>query len=143
MMSELKTQRTDADVDAFLGAIETPQRQADCRQLVQLMQEVTGEAPAIWGTSIVGFGRYHYRYRSGREGAWFLTGFAPRKPNLTLYIMSGFDEYDGLMARLGKHTTGISCLYVKKLSDLDLDVLRELVARSVAHMRSVDVTPAA
>lgn len=92
----------------------------------------------MWGDSIVGFGHYHYKYASGREGDWMLTGFAPRKRNLTLYIMSGFEEYDDLMQKLGKHSTGKSCLYINKLEDIDLDVLRELVGRSVQHMRETN-----
>ena len=99
------------------------------------MQRVTGEPPTMWGDSIVGFGSYHYVYDSGREGDWFLTGFSPRKRNLSLYIMAGFSDYDELMERLGKHKTGKSCLYVNRLSDIDLDVLEALVRQSVAHMR--------
>ncbi len=99
------------------------------------MREITGDEPAMWGPSMVGFGRYHYKYASGREGDWFVAGFSPRKQNLTLYIMSGFSGYDELMARLGKHTTGKSCLYIKRLEDVDLAVLEELIRRSVAHVR--------
>lgn len=98
------------------------------------MQEVTGAEPRLWGSSIVGFGDYHYKYESGREGDWFVTGFSPRKQNLTLYIMAGFDNYDQLLSRLGKYKTGKSCLYINKLDDVDLDVLKELVAQSAAHM---------
>jgi hypothetical protein len=108
----------------------------DARAVAKLMQDVTGEKPVMWGASMVGFGRYHYRYASGREGDWFLTGFAPRKKELTLYIMAGFERYDALMARLGKFKTGKSCLYVKRLSDIDPDVLRELVGESVAYMKA-------
>ncbi|NDJ60850.1 MAG: DUF1801 domain-containing protein [Chloroflexi bacterium] len=97
-----------------------------------LMQEVTGEPPVMWG-SIVGFGRYHYRYASGREGDWFLAGFAPRKQNLSLYITAGFDEYGELLEKLGKHKIGKACLYIKKLADVDETVLRELVKRSAEH----------
>jgi hypothetical protein len=135
-MSDLKTRPTDDSVAAFLDQVEDPDRRADCQAVLELMRDVTGEEPKMWGGSIVGFGTYHYRYESGREGDWFLTGFSPRKQNLTLYIMAGFDRYDELMARLGKHKTGKSCLYVKKLADLDHDVLRELVASSLAHMRA-------
>jgi hypothetical protein len=102
---------------------------------MELMREVTGEEPTMWGSSIVGFGSYHYKYASGREGDSCLTGFSPRKQNLVLYIMGGFEQYDALMAKLGKHTTGSACLYIKRLSDLDLGVLRELVAESVDHMK--------
>jgi hypothetical protein len=98
------------------------------------MREVTGVEPVMWGDSIIGFGKYRYKYASGREAEWFLTGFAPRKQSLTLYIMSGFDEYDNLLDQLGKHSTGKSCLYVKKLDDIDMDVLRDLVEQSVDHM---------
>ncbi len=97
------------------------------------MKEITGEEPTLWGDSIVGFGRYHYTYESGREGDWFLTGFSPRKQNLTLYIMAGFDDYDDLMNKLGKYKTGKSCLYVKKLQDIDLPILKQLIKQSVVH----------
>ena len=133
-MAELKTQPTDADVAAFLNGVEPESKRADCFAVKSLMEEATGAPAQMWGSSIVGFGRYHYKYASGREAEWMLTGFAPRKQSLTLYIMDGFDGYDELMARLGKHTTGKSCLYIKKLADVDMDVLRELVAKSVAHM---------
>ncbi|MCO5207271.1 MAG: DUF1801 domain-containing protein, partial [Anaerolineae bacterium] len=95
---------------------------------------VTGEPGALWGTSIVGFGTYHYKYASGREGDWFVTGFSPRKQNMTLYIMPGFEQYNDLLSKLGKHKTGKSCLYINKLDDVDLDVLRELVAQSADYM---------
>lgn len=98
------------------------------------MREVTGEEPSMWGTSIVGFGSYRYTYASGREGEWPLTGFSPRKQNLTLYIMSGFDSYADLLADLGKFKTGKSCLYINKLEDVDLDTLRELISQSLKHM---------
>ena len=135
-MAELKTKENDQSVEAFLAGIEDAQKQADCRALVAIMQEATGAAPRMWGDSIVGFGHYHYKYASGREGDWFLTGFAPRKQNLTLYIMAGFDNYEALLGRLGKHTTGKSCLYVKRLADVDMPVLTELVVESVAHMKA-------
>jgi hypothetical protein len=135
-MAELKTKPTDDSVQAFLDGIDSDDRRNDCIAVTQLMRDVTDEEPRMWGPSIVGFGSYHYRYASGREGDWFLTGFSPRKRDLTLYIMAGFDRYDELMGRLGKHSTGKSCLYVKHLADIDVDVLRELVGASVAHMRS-------
>ncbi len=133
-MAELKTQENDASVEAFLASVDHDKRREDSFAMLALMKEVTGEEPRMWGTSIVGFGHYHYKYKSGREGEWFLTGFSPRKQNLTLYIMSGFDDYDALLARLGKYKTGKSCLYVNKLEDVDPEVLKELVRRSVAHM---------
>ena len=135
-MAELKTKPHGGDVDAFLDAIENETRRRDCRALRELMSEITGEPPRMWGPSIVGFGSYHYRYASGREGDFFLAGFSPRKQNLTLYVMAGFSRYDDLMARLGKHKTGKSCLYVKKLADVDMDVLETLVRSSVEHLRS-------
>ena len=98
------------------------------------MQEVTGEPPVMWGDSIVGFGTYHYRYKSGREGDWPRTGFSPRKQYLAIYIMPGFDSYEALLARLGKHRTSVSCLYINKLADVDLDVLREIIAESHQEM---------
>lgn len=134
-MTELKTQPTDSSITDFLDSVEDEQKRADAYAIMELMREVTGETPQMWGDSIVGFGSYHYVYESGREGDWFLVGFSPRKRNLTLYIMSGFDEYDGLLDRLGKHSTGKSCLYVKRLSDVEEDALRELVQKSVQHMR--------
>ncbi len=133
-MAELKTQENDASVEVFLASVDHDKRREDSFAMLALMKEVTGEEPRMWGTSIVGFGHYHYKYKSGREGEWFLTGFSPRKQNLTLYIMSGFDDYDALLARLGKYKTGKSCLYVNKLEDVDPEVLKELVRRSVAHM---------
>ena len=137
-MAELKTKENDQSVEAFLSSIDDAQKQADCRALVAIMQEATGAAPRMWGDSIVGFGHYHYKYASGREGDWFLTGFAPRKQNLTLYIMAGFDNYEALLGKLGKHTTGKSCLYVKRLADVDMPVLTELVVESVAHMKATN-----
>lgn len=130
----MKTKQNDASVNAFLNGVEDEARREECRIVLKLMQEVTKSEPKMWGGSMIGFGSYHYKYESGREGDWFLTGFSPRKQNLTLYIMAGFDRYDGLLAKLGKFKTGKSCLYVKRLSDIDLSVLRELVATSVKHM---------
>jgi hypothetical protein len=137
-MTELKTKRNDASVEAFLNTVENQQKRQDSFVLLELMKEVTGEQPEMWGESIVGFGSYHYTYASGRAADWMLSGFSPRKQNLTLYIMAGFEHYDDLLKRLGKHSTGSSCLYIKKLNDVDLDVLRELVAQSVAHMKATN-----
>ena len=105
-MAELKTKPTNHSVEAFLNSVADDQKRQDSFTILNLMAEVTGDEPQMWGDSIVGFGRYHYKYASGREGDWFLTGFSPRKQNLTLYIMAGFDEYDNLMAQLGKYKTG-------------------------------------
>jgi len=137
-MAELKTQESDASVDDYLNSVEDEKKRDASFKVKALMEEVTGEEARMWGDSIVGFGRYKYKYASGREGEWMITGFAPRKRNLTLYIMSGFDEYDDLLAKLGKHSTGKSCLYINKLEDIDMDVLRELVAKSVQHMKETN-----
>ncbi len=134
-MAELKTKPSDDDVAAFIAAIPDETQRQDAATLAALMERATGSPPALWGGKMVGFGSYHYHYASGREGDWFVVGFAPRSRNLTLYIMNGFDGYTELLGRLGKHSTGKSCLYVKGLADLDLDVLTELVNRSVAAVR--------
>jgi hypothetical protein len=137
-MAELKTQPTDQDVIAFLNGIPDEKKRRDSFTILELMQQVTQSKPVMWGDAIIGFGSYHYCYESGREGDWFLTGFSPRKQNLTLYIMSGFDQYEALLARLGKHTTGKSCLYIKRLEDVDLSTLEELVRLSVENLASYD-----
>ena len=142
-MSDLKTRPTASSVDAFIDAVGDEHRRADCRAVARLMAEVTGAEGVMWGTSIVGFGNYHYRYASGREGDFFEAGFSPRKRALTIYVMAGFAEYEDLLARLGKHSTGKSCLYVKRLADVDLDVLREMLIRSVATIRAKYPQPVA
>ena len=133
-MAELKTQRNKASVNAFLNSVENPQRRKDAKTVLGLMKELTGLKPEMWGTSIVGFGTYHYKYASGREGDFMLVGFSPRKQNLTLYIMPGFERYPSLMKKLGKHSTGKSCLYINKLEDVDLSVLSDLIKSSVKYM---------
>jgi hypothetical protein len=135
-MAELKTKINDASVEDFLNNVADEKRRRDCCTVLELMREVTGEEPQMWGASIVGFGSYSYKYASGREGEWPLTAFSPRKQNLTLYIMSGFTNYDVLMAQLGRHKTGKSCLYINKLEDINLVVLRELVTQSIAHVKA-------
>lgn len=130
-MAELKTKPTEASVEGFLAGVTDDERRADCQALVKLMQRATRAKPRMWGPSIVGFGSYRYKYDSGREGEWFLAGFSPRKSDLTLYIMSGLGPHAGLLRKLGKHKTGKSCLYLKRLADVDLDVLRELVLRGM------------
>jgi hypothetical protein len=134
-MTELKTKRNKGDVEAFLNNVSDERKRQDSFTILELMKQVTGKEPEMWGDSIVGFGSYHYTYASGREGDWFLTGFSPRKQNLTLYIMAGFDGYDQLLRKLGKHSTGKSCLYIKKMDDVDTDVLEELVKKSVKRMQ--------
>ncbi|MBK6458236.1 MAG: DUF1801 domain-containing protein [Gemmatimonadetes bacterium] len=133
-MAEPKTTRTTASVAAFLAAIEDPKRRADALAVKRLMEQASGEKAAMWGTAIVGFGSYHYVYASGQGGDWPLVAFSPRKQNLVLYIMPGFDRYSELMARLGKCKTGKSCLYLNSLRDVDVSVLEELVRASVRHM---------
>ena len=135
-MAELKTKVNDANVEAFLNAVPDEKKRADALRLMQIMREVTGEEPRMWGDSMVGYGSYHYKYASGQEGDWPLTAFAPRKANLTLYITPGFERYEELLGRLGKFTTGKACLYVKRLSDVDEATLRELVRQSVEVMRA-------
>lgn len=134
-MAELKTKLNDKSVEAFLNRIANAEKRADCFEILKVMKQATKQEPKMWGDSIVGFGNYHYKYESGREGDWFVTGFSPRKQNLTLYIMSGFERYDELLKRLGKHSTSKSCLYIKKLSDVDVKVLQELVTESVKVMK--------
>jgi hypothetical protein len=137
----MKTRATDASVDGFLYSIPDAARRQDCLRLLEIMKRVTGAEPRLWGAGMVAFGSYHYRYESGREGDWFVTGFSPRKGDLTLYIMAGFDRYPELLERLGRFKTGKSCLYVRKLADVDEKVLVELIAASVDHMRrTYDVT---
>ena len=133
-MTELKTKRNKGDVKAFLNSVPDEKKRQDSFEVLELMTEVTGMQPEMCGDSIIGFRSYHYKYASGREGDWFMTGFSPRKQNLTLYIMPGFEKYDQLLGKLGKHSIGKSCLYIKKLEDVDTDVLKELVKRSVEHM---------
>ena len=137
-MSELKTQRTGQSVDEFLLAIPDEQKRRDCVTLIDLMREATGSEPVVWSSGIVGFGTYRYRYASGQSGEWFLTGFAPRKQNVTLYIMAGFEQYDDLMQRLGTYKTGKACLYIKRLADVDLAVLKQLVVESARHMAATN-----
>lgn len=130
-----KTVPEDAGVEAFIESIEDSDRRADCVRIARIMAQATGSPATMWGASMVGFGSYHYRYASGREGDWFLTGFAPRKSNISLYLMAGFYRFDSLMRDLGKYKTGKSCLYVKQLADIDEAVLVELVTESVAWVR--------
>ncbi len=134
-MSGNKTVETNASVADFINAVDDPIRRADCRKVAAMMRKATGKRAKMWGTSIVGFGRYHYRYASGREGEFMLTGFSPRKRDLTLYIMPGFSGYPTLMKKLGKFKTGKSCLYIRSLDDVDEAVLQQLIDASVGHMR--------
>ena len=133
-MTEMKTKQTEASVAAFLKGVGDETRRQDCEILAAIMKRAAKAEPKMWGTSIVGFGSYHYKYASGREGDWPVTAFSPRKQDLTLYIMAGFDRYEALLTKLGKHKTGKSCLYIKRLADVDLAVLKELITASVKHM---------
>jgi hypothetical protein len=139
-MGENITKATDADPADFIAGVEHPTRRADAMTLLEMMQRVTGCRPRMWGPSIVGFGRYHYRYESGREGEFMLTGFSPRARNLVVYVLPGYDDIGDDLAELGKHRIGKSCLYINKLADVDLDVLERIVADGVARMRRDDTT---
>ena len=129
-MSGNKTIPNSASVDGFLYKISQPQKKEDAIFLLEMMKEITGEIPVMWGPSIIGFGSYHYKYASGREGDMMLTGFSPRKQNFSLYIMAGFERYETLLEKLGKHGKGKSCLYIKRLADIDIDVLKALITSS-------------
>lgn len=133
--AELKTKVNNASVEGFLNSVKDEQTREDCFEILKMMKQVTKEEPKMWGSSIVGFGSYHYKGASGREGDWMLTGFSPRKQNLSLYLMHGFDEQKDLLIKLGKHKTSMGCLYIKKLDDVDKKVLKELVAGSVKRMK--------
>lgn len=129
-----KTVKTDQSVADFLEKIDDETQKRDCFTILNLMGRLSGSHPKMWGSSIIGFGDYHYRYESGREGDFFRIGFAPRKGKLSLYIMSGFSNYDELLAKLGKHKTGKSCLYIKRLDDVDMNILEEICRRSLDYM---------
>ena len=130
-MAELKTRPNNQNVDDFLKKVSDPAKRKNCHRVLDIMKQITQQEPKMWGDSMVGFGNYHYQYTSGREGNWFLTGFSPRKQSLTIYIMSGFDQFEHLMSQLGKYKNSKSCLYVKKLDDIDLGILKELIAESI------------
>jgi hypothetical protein len=135
MAYEAKTKPTEFSVADFIAAVEDPQRRADSETLCALFEELSGEPPVMWGPSIVGFGRYQYRYASGHEGEWARIGFSPRKGNLSVYIMSGFKGREALVARLGKVKTSVSCLYINRLDKIDMEALRELAVQSLDYMR--------
>ncbi len=134
-MSENKTQPTNKSVIDFINSVENETKRDDCHTLLKIMKDITGHEPVMWGDSLIGFGNYHYKYDSGREGDFFIAGFSPRKTALTIYIMSGFGKHEQLMAKLGKYKTGSSCLYVNKLAVIDIEVLKELIQASVNYMR--------
>ena len=135
-MAELKTKKNDGDVARFISSVEHETRRGDAESLLVLMEEATSEPGTMWGDSMVGFGSYDYTYPSGRSGTWFAVGFSPRKQNTVVYVMPGFERYEELMAKLGKHKVGKSCLYINRLADVDMDVLKELIAESFMLMKS-------
>jgi hypothetical protein len=130
-MVELKTRPTDASVEKFLEAVEHPRKKLDSLELLKIMKEVTQEKPVMWGPSIIGFGTYHYKYASGREADWLKVGFSPRKRSLTVYLAPGLDEISDLLEELGKHRVGKGCLYINKLSDVNTDILKKIIKKSV------------
>ena len=134
-MAENKTKATRASVTGFINSIEDKQKRADARKVAAMMRKATGKRAKMWGSSIVGYGTYHYKYASGREGDFMITGFSPGKQALTVYIIAGFKRFDPLMKKLGKYKTGKSCLYIKRLADVDEKVLERLIAGSVKYMR--------
>ena len=136
-MAANKTKPTNASVEEFLNAVENETRKKDAFVILDLMKQITKQNPVMWGPSLIGFGKIHYKYKSGREGDWFLTGFSPRKQSLTLYIMPGFKRYEALMEKLGKHKTGKGCLYINKLTDVDMTVLTELITLSAEHTKTL------
>lgn len=136
-MSELKTQVNDASVEDFINAVPDEKKRADGFVLLELFKKITGETPKMWGTSIIGFGQYHYKSaKSRQEGDWLLTGFSPRKQNLTLYIMHGLENQKDLLEKLGKHKTGMGCMYVNKLADVDMGILEKLIAINYKVMKA-------
>lgn len=134
-MTELKTKVNDASVNDFLNAVEDEARRADSLTLLKMFKEVTSEEPKMWGAAIVGFGQYRYKYASGQEGDWMLTGFSPRKAAITLYLTTGFEMNQDLLAKLGKHKLGKGCLYIKRLADIDDTVLRQLISLCYKEMK--------
>ena len=142
MTTEPKTKPTKASVKEFLNQIQDEERRADCFVVAKLMEEITGEKPKMWGPSIVGFGTYHYKYASGREGDWPVTAFSPRKKDLTVYLMMGFEKHDELMKQLGKHSTGKSCLYIKRLSDIHMPTLKKLIKTCIKQLKDYTISRA-
>jgi hypothetical protein len=135
-MAELKTKETKASVEKFLNTVTDVKKREDSFKILEMMKQITKEEPKMWGPTIVGFGKYHYKYDSGYEGDMCMAGFSPRKQNLTVYVVPGFDKHTDLKKKLGKYKTGVSCLYIKKLEDVDLKVLKELVTSSFKYMKA-------
>lgn len=136
LVAELKTKKTRKSVSKFLTSVDVEEKRNDSKKLLKIFTEATGKKAVMWGTSIVGFGSYHYKYPSGQEGDWPLTGFSPRKANISIYIMPGFKKYKSILKKIGKHkVSGGSCLYIKRLSDIDTTLLKKLIKTSVADMK--------
>jgi len=136
-MAELKTKERKASVEKFLNSVKDDQKREDSFKILKIMKQITKAEPKMWGTSMIGFGNYHYKYASGREGDWFLTGFSPRKQNISLYIMTDINKHKELLGKLGKHTTGKGCLYINKLDDVDTKILKELIITSVKKLKKM------
>lgn len=137
---KLKTSQNEQSVIDFIDSVQNPKRRSDAKVLLKFFNSITGLKPKMWGSSIIGYGRYEYKYESGREGEFFLTGFSPRKANSTIYIMPGYQDLSEMLGRLGKHKTGKSCLYINKLEDVDLKVLEEIINFDLDYMRKKYVT---
>lgn len=135
-MAALKTQPNDQSVADFIDSVEPEWKRDDARELLTLLEKITGEKPVMWGDSIVGFGNYHYKYKTGREGDWFLAGFSPRKTSMTIYIMGGFEGQEEHLENLGKHKKSVGCLYVKKLVDIDLNILEQMTRKSIETLKT-------
>jgi hypothetical protein len=136
-MAENKTKQTKASVDKFINSIKEETEREDCYKIIKLMKSITKEEPKMWGPSIIGFGSYHYKYASGREGDMCITGFSPRKQNISLYLMGGFEKQKTQLKKLGKHKTGKGCLYIKTLNDVDVKILKEMIVQSVKEMKKL------
>jgi len=137
-MAELKTKKNKASVTKFLDGVKDEKKREDSYIILKLMKQITKADPKMWGTSMIGFGSYHYKYASGREGNWFVTGFSPRKQSLTLYIMAGISKYPDLLKKLGKFKTGKGCLYINKIEDVDIKILKELIKQSVGYLKKLN-----
>jgi uncharacterized protein DUF1801 len=135
-MAVLKTKQTDDSVTTFLNAIEDEQKRKDCFEIIEIMEQVTGLQPKMWGPAIVGFGSYHYKYESGHEGDMCIIGFSPRKQNITLYLKIAVEEINALLDKLGKHKTGKGCLYINKLSDVNIDVLKKIIKTAFEYVKT-------
>ena len=134
-MADLKTAPNEQSVETFIDSVEPEWKRDDAREILSLIGRITGEDPVMWGDSIVGFGNYHYKYESGREGDWFLAGFSPRKQSTTIYMMGGFDGQDEMLEKLGKHKKSVGCLYIKKLADVDMSTLEKMIKKSVDTLK--------